>query len=151
MLLSDVLENYFVTLSDYKLDDSPLKDIDTTENNWTIRKCVFMCNHLESCKTVTVKKDKTRCKLFSVSVFGIGSTPVKDNEWQTLSISGKRCQSCSFWWLVRVTLVVAFSFFLGNFRMWWEPMNCRFLLKNKCNFSGGDNVRWWLHSRTTRW
>ena len=96
VLLSDVLENYFVTLSNYKLDDSPLKDIDMAENNWTIRKCVFMCNHLENCKTVTVKKDKTRCKLFSVSEFGIGSTPVKDNEWQALSISGKCCQSCSF-------------------------------------------------------
>ena len=89
VLLSDVLENYFVTLSDYKLDDSPLMDIDMAGNNWTIRKCVFMCSHLENCKTVTVKKDKTRCKLFSVSVFGIGSAPVKDNDWQTLSTSGK--------------------------------------------------------------
>ena len=83
------MDNYFVTLDNYKLDDSPLKDIDMTENNWTIRKCVFMCSHLENCKTVTVKKDKTRCKLFSVSAFGIGSTPVKDNEWQTLSTPGK--------------------------------------------------------------
>ena len=43
VLLSDVLENYFVTLSNYKLDDSSLMDIDMTENNWTIRKCVTGC------------------------------------------------------------------------------------------------------------
>ena len=95
VVLSATVDNYFVTLDNYKLNDFPLKDIDMTKNNWTIRKCVFMCNHLENCKTVTVKKDKTRCKLFSVSVFGIGSTQVKDNEWKTLSISGKCCQSCS--------------------------------------------------------
>ena len=89
VVFSATVDNYFVTLDNYKLDDFPLKDIDMAENNWTIRKCVFMCNHLESCKTVTVKKDKSLCKLFSVSAFGIGSTPVKDNEWQTLSASGK--------------------------------------------------------------
>ena len=33
VLLSEVLENYFVTLCNYKLDDSPLMDIDMTENN----------------------------------------------------------------------------------------------------------------------
>ena len=89
VVLSATVDNYFVTLDNYKLDDSALKDIDMAENNWTIRKCVFMCSHVENCKTVTVKKDKTQCKLFTVTVFGIGSTPVKDNEWQTLSASGK--------------------------------------------------------------
>ena len=89
VVLCTVLEQYFVTLDNYKLDDSPIKDIDMTENNWTTGKCVLLCNHLENCQTVTVKKDKTRCQLFSVSVFGIGSTPVSDNNWQTLGTPGK--------------------------------------------------------------
>ena len=89
LVLSDISEKYFVTVDNYKLDDLPLKDIDMTENNWTLRKCTFVCNQLENCRTVTVKKDRSRCQLFSVSVFGIGSTPVRDNNWETPSTPGK--------------------------------------------------------------
>ena len=54
------------------------------------------------------------------------------------------------WWLVRVTLVVAFGFcpkILGGGEGLWLVI----LLKKECNFSSADNVRWWGYSNTARW
>ena len=50
-----------------------------------------------------------------------------------------------YWWLGRVTLVVAFGFLPQNFRRWWGPMNDGFT-QNEFSFSGGDNHRWRAHS-----
>ena len=42
----------------------------------------------------------------------------------------------SFWWLVIVTLLVAFGFLPQNFGKWWIII----LLENECSLSGGDNL-----------
>ena len=42
-----------------------------------------------------------------------------------------------YWWLVRVTLVVAFGFLPQNFGKWWGPTNTT-LSFYECRFSGGD-------------
>ena len=49
------------------------------------------------------------------------------------------------WWLVRVTLVVAFGFLPQKFGRWQGSMNCHFAQKGM-QFCGADNVRWWGHS-----
>ena len=54
------------------------------------------------------------------------------------------------WWLVRITLAVAFGFLPQNFGRWKGPTNCHFAGKD-WSLSGADNVRWWGHSNTTRW
>ena len=56
----------------------------------------------------------------------------------------------NIWWLVRVTFVVAFGFFpkiLGG----GGNLQIVILLEKECNFSDADNVRWWRHSKTSRW
>ena len=85
--LGNLMNNHFVVVDDFKLDNKPL--IEKRENNWTAIRCSLLCQNVENCKSLSVKKDGTRCQLFSVSVFAIGSTPVKDNEWQILSKPGE--------------------------------------------------------------
>ena len=73
--------------------------------------------------------------------------------WQADSVPDKNCWlhdaviKLHRWWLLRVTLVVTFGFLPQNFEDLWII----FLLNNKCNLSGIDNLRWWGHSNTTSW
>ena len=56
-----------------------------------------------------------------------------------------------FWWLVRVTLVIAFEFLPQFFGRLWGPRNDT-LPFYKCRFSGGGGrgtMRWWGHSNPT--
>ena len=85
--LGNLMSSRFVVVDDFKLDDKPLMDI--SENKWSAIRCSLLCQNVENCESLSVKKDGTRCKLFNVSVFGIGSTPVKDNQWQTLGKPGE--------------------------------------------------------------
>ena len=59
-----------------------------------------------------------------------------------------KCKLDPFWWLVRVTLVVAFGFLPKNFGRWWGPMSSIFYFHNY-RFSGGNTMMWWWHSNHT--
>ena len=55
----------------------------------------------------------------------------------------------TFWWLIRVTLVVTFCFLSQN---GWEvtgTYKSLFLLENECRVSGGNSLKWWEHSMPT--
>ena len=54
-----------------------------------------------------------------------------------------------FWWLVRVTLLVAFGFLPKNFASWQGASS--FFLENECSLSGVDNHRCSGHSSPTSW
>ena len=56
----------------------------------------------------------------------------------------------NFWWLVRVTLMVAWWLFVQNLGRWWGPMNCYFAQKGM-QLQWWWHVRWWGHSTITRW
>ena len=81
--LGNLMSNHFVVVDDFKLDNKPL--IDKSEINWSTIRCSLLCHTVETCESLSVKKDGTRCQLFSVSAFAMGSITVKDNEWQILS------------------------------------------------------------------
>ena len=49
-----------------------------------------------------------------------------------------------YWWLVKVTLVVAFGFLRQKLWRWWGSTN-GILSFYKCKFSGGVTMRWWEH------
>ena len=52
----------------------------------------------------------------------------------------------NYWWLIRVTLVVAFGFLpkiLGD----GGDLQIVILLEKECSFSGADTVRWWGHTQ----
>ena len=48
-----------------------------------------------------------------------------------------------YWWLIRITLVVAFGFLPQNFSEVVRTYILSFLFEKDCNFSGADNMRWW--------
>ena len=54
----------------------------------------------------------------------------------------------NIWWLVRVTLVVAFNFLPQKFGRWQVPMSGT-LSFYECRFCRGDTMRWWEHSNTS--
>ena len=54
----------------------------------------------------------------------------------------------NYWWLFRVTLVVAFGF-CPKILTGGRDLQMIVLLKNPCSLSGRDNHRWWWHSNPT--
>ena len=72
-------------------------------------------------------------------------------EWIILKRSKSQLWVCFVhWWLVRVTLVIAFGFLPQIFRRWWELWMILALIY-KCSLNGVDNQRWWRHSNPTGW
>ena len=79
----------FLNVENYKLNDAAIEVVNGS--NWSPVRCTILCNQVENCKSLSVRKDETKCLLFGVSVFGIGSNPVRDDDWQTLGKPGMRC------------------------------------------------------------
>ena len=85
--ICSLLNNDFLTIDNYKLSDPPLAEM--SSNNWSPIRCSILCNQMENCKSISVRKDETSCRIYGVSAFSIGSTPVYDDDWQTLGKKGR--------------------------------------------------------------
>ena len=60
---------------------------------------------------------------YAVFLLTLVKLTMKINLWDT-SHWYRRCGNIQhYWWLVRVTLLVAFGFLLQNFGKWWGPTN----------------------------
>ena len=53
--------------------------------------CCIACKTTQNCKSVSVNKQQTTCKLYDVSVTAYGSNPVEDSNWDTYTYTSGGC------------------------------------------------------------
>ena len=61
----------FICVNGFKLTDTPILDINVTVGNGSVIRCFAHCLRMENCKSVSVKKDSSLCRLYDVSIAAI--------------------------------------------------------------------------------
>ena len=82
----NIMNDDFVCISNFKLTDTPI--LEMKPDNSSIIKCFAQCLRMENCKSVSVKRDSSTCRLYDVSVAAIGSSPERDADWDTFTYKG---------------------------------------------------------------
>ena len=83
---NNIINDDFVCISNFKLTDTPILDMKL--DNGSKIKCFAYCLRLENCKSVSMKKDSSTCRLFGVSISAIGSSPERDTDWDKFTYKG---------------------------------------------------------------
>ena len=88
LVRSNIMNDNFICISGFRLTDTPILDINVTARNGSVVKCFAHCLRMENCKSVSVNKDSSLCRLYDVSIAAIGSSPVQDVHWDTFTYKG---------------------------------------------------------------
>ena len=101
------MNDNFICISGFKLTDTPILDINITVGNGSVIKCFAHRLRMANCKSVSVKKDSSLCRLYDVSIAAIGSSPVQDVDWDTFTYKGRLVfifmfQTAAYWQLAPI-------------------------------------------------